>query len=199
MIPRQPFTRAGDYDYCWIASCSLLCAGIDVFWTVAVSYSVAMKTNTLFLTASLIALLAQPAVAASPFTPESQSSGTKSVADSSETPVTALKKAMPAAEVRQIMGLPVEIKPMKAPNGKAEIWVYRRELNERAERVQVGAVPITVTVFSTDGKSSSLQTIGEDVKYANVRFTTEETVELLMFNDHFLTGKISRQEIKHYD
>lgn len=97
------------------------------------------------------------------------------------------------------MGKPDEIKPMKAPNGKAEIWVYKRETNERTERVPVGAVPITVTTFSADGKSSSMQTIGEDVKYANVRFTTEETVELLMFNDHFLTGKISRQEIKHYD
>ena len=95
------------------------------------------------------------------------------------------------------MGEPVEIKPFKAPNGKAEIWVYRREFNERTQRVQVGAVPITTTSFGSDGKPYT-QTIGEDIKFADVHLATEETDELLMFNDHFLTGKISRREVKRY-
>ncbi len=87
---------------------------------------------------------------------------------------------------------------MKAPEGKAEIWVYRRNVNERIERVPVGTVPITTTVFGTDGQAHQ-QTVAEETKYSNLYQATEETVQLLMFNDHYLTQKTTSRQIKHFN
>jgi hypothetical protein len=157
-----------------------------------------MKIRNLFLTVSLFALLLQGAGAAAPSTPGKIVSGSKPAAASPDNPESALKLAMAADAVREIMGQPEEIKPMKAPSGKAEIWVYKRETNRRVDRVQVGSIPITTTTTGADGRTS-VQIIGENVQYADVHVVTVETVEVLMYNDHYVTHKITRQDIKHYN
>lgn len=136
--------------------------------------------------------------AASPSAPDKVTPESKPAVATSVSPESALRQAMPADAVRKIMGEPQAIKPMKAPDGKAEIWVYKRETNKRVDRVPIGSVPITVSVIGGDGKAHQ-QTIGENVQYGDLHQATEETVELLMFNDHFLTQKITRQEIKRYN
>jgi hypothetical protein len=172
---------------------------IEVFPPAVVLYFIAMKTRNLFLSASLFALLVQVTGAASPSpsTSDKAAPDSKPVAVSPDNPESALKQAMAADAVRQIMGQPEEIKPMKAPNGKAEIWVYKRQFNRRVERVQIGTIPITTTVVGSDGIARQ-QTIGEDIKFGDLHRVTEETVEVLMFNDHYVTHKITRQELKHY-
>ncbi len=156
-----------------------------------------MNTRNLILTASFIALLVQGASAASPSTPDKVTTGFNLAAVSPQNPESALKQAMPADTVRQIMGQPDEIKPMKAPSGKAEIWVYTRKINECVEQVEIGSVPVTVTVTGLDGKLTQ-QTISEKIQYRDLHRYAEETVELLIFNDHYLTHKISRRELKSY-
>jgi hypothetical protein len=111
---------------------------------------------------------------------------------------TTLKESMSAATVRQIMGAPEQIKPMEAPAGKAEVWIYRRESNVRVERVAVGSVPIATTTIGADGKAHQ-QTIGEDVKYADRYRYTEEIIQLLMFNGHFVTRKTSTRELQRFN
>lgn len=156
-----------------------------------------MKTPNLFLSLSLSALLIQGAIVASPAKSDKDAGGSKPAAVLSASPVTNLKQAMAADAVRKIMGQPEEIKPMKAPNGKAEIWTYKRDIAERFNRVPIGSIPITTTSYGADGKAY-VQTIGQDIKYADQRIVTIETVEILMFNDHYVTHKITRQDVKRY-
>ena len=156
-----------------------------------------MKIRHLFLTAALFVLLLHGAGAASSSTPDNIVPGSKPTAVSPDSPESALRAAMAADTVRHIMGQPEEIKPMKAPSGKAEIWVYKREINRRVDRVQVGSTPITISVIGGDGQAHQ-QTIGENVLYGDLHHVTVETVELLMFNDHFVTCKVTRQQLKHY-
>jgi hypothetical protein len=132
--------------------------------------------------------------------------GNQSVQAPNEDPKFALKWAMPAEAVRQIMGRPDEIKPMNAPKGKAEIWVFTRELNQRVERLPVGAVPIMATTYEIDGSChdkkmgrAHSQQIGETVVYGDLHYATLETVEVLMYNEHFVTQKVSRQDVRHYN
>ncbi len=164
----------------------------------AVLYLVAMKIRDLVLAASLLAFMAQGAGAASPSTPDKTAPDAKPAAVVADTPESALKQAMAADAVRQIMGQPLDIRPMKAPNGKAEIWVYTRESNRHVERVQIATIPITTTIVGSDGVARQ-QTIGQDIKFGDLHCVTQDTVEVLMFNDHYVTHKVTRRELKSYN
>lgn len=155
-----------------------------------------MKIRNLLLPVALFALVINGAGAApSPASGKGTRNSTVAAADG---PESALREAMPADVVRKIMGEPLEIKPMKAPEGKAEIWVFRRQVDVRVERVPVGSIPITVSTIGADGRAHE-QTVGENIQYGDLHRATEETVQLLMFNDRYVTHKISRREIKHFN
>ena len=157
-----------------------------------------MKTCNFFLAVSLLVLLLPGAAAAAPSPSDKATPDSKPAAVSPDSPESALKHAMGADAVRQILGHPEEIKPLKAPNGKAEIWVYKRQVNRRVERVQIGTIPIPSTVVGSDGWAAHQQTLSEDIKFADLHCVTEETVEVLMFNDHYVTHKVTRRELKQY-
>ena len=148
--------------------------------------------------ASLFALAVNGAGAPTSPANDKVNPGAKPAVVSADKPETSLTKAMPADVVRKIMGQPHEIKSMKTPDGKAEVWVYKRQLNESVDRVPVGSIPITVTTIGADGKAYQ-RTVGEKIQYADLHRATEETVQLLMFNDHFVTCKVARQETRHYN
>lgn len=157
-----------------------------------------MKIRDLFLSATLFAFMVQGAGAASPSTSDKATPEAKPAVVAAETPESALKQAMAVDAVRQIMGQPLDVKPMKAPNGKAEIWVYKRESNRRVERVQIATIPITTTIVGSDGVARQ-QTVGQDIKFGDLHRVTEDTIELLMFNDHYVTHKVTRRELKQYN
>lgn len=157
-----------------------------------------MNTRRLWLAAPLLALMANIACAAVAPGAGKATPGAKPVVVSPGNLETALTKAMPADAVRKILGQPMEIKPMKAPDGKAEVWVYKRETDRHVERVEVGSIPITNTVIGGDGKAHQYK-VGEEIQYADLHCATEETVQLLMFNDHLVVCKISRQESRRYN
>ncbi len=156
-----------------------------------------MKSPVVFLSASFF-LLALTGAAAEPSSPAKTPAEAKPAATSAANPESTLKQGMPAAVVRQIMGQPAEVTPMKAKDGKAEIWVYKRNTNVRVERVPVGSTPITVTSFGSDGKAHQ-QTVGEEVRYGDLYKATEETIQLLMFNDQYVTLKTSSRQVQHYN
>ncbi len=110
----------------------------------------------------------------------------------------ALKPEMPAAAVRELMGKPDEIRPMKTPDGKAEIWAYNREVSIRMERIEVPTAPIVTTLVDANGVAHQSQTPGPP-EYHNLSHITEETTELLMFNDRYVTHKVSRHERQSYE
>ncbi len=110
----------------------------------------------------------------------------------------ALKQDMPAAAVLQLLGKPDEVRPMKTPTGKAEVWSYTRDLSVRVERVEVPTSPIMTTVVDSNGVARQVSSPGP-VNYRNLNHTIEETVEVLMFNDRYVTHKITHQERQSYD
>ncbi len=152
-----------------------------------------MKTHPLISSGILLFLLVSSSGAATP----NSAPAVKPVA-THDSPETALTQGMPADAVRKIMGKPAKITPMKAPNGKAEIWNYERQTGERVDRVEIGSVPITTVSVGSDGKAHQ-QTIGETMQFGDLNVVTEEIVEVLMFNDHYVTHKISTRELKHYN
>jgi hypothetical protein len=165
-----------------------------------------MKILSYLLTPSFAAFLLVGASAASPATCDLAPGGVVSAQVPAATPESALKWAMPADVVRQIMGEPERIKPMQSPTGKAEIWVFSRQLNQHVDRLNIGSVPIMTTSYSVVGSCNNKQPgptteqqIGETIVYGNLYSATEETVELLMFNEHFVTHRISRQNIRHFN
>ena len=157
-----------------------------------------MRIRNLILSVSLLALTVRGADAPSSATPEKVPPDAKPVAPSAANPESTLKQGMPAEVVKKIMGEPLQIRPMKAPDGKAEIWIFRRDVDVSVTRMPVNSIPITVSSIGSDGKAYQ-QTIGEKVQYGNLYKATEETIQLLMFNDHYLTQKITRREVKHFN
>jgi len=157
-----------------------------------------MKTLRHCLVASVFVLLIPSGVVASTATSDQGVSGSKSGVSSPAGPVATLKRGMSADEVRQIMDRPIEIKPMAAPTGKAEIWIFKRKFDERIELVQVGTQPVMTTLYGPDGRPS-IQTTAGDARYATVHYATEETIQLLLYDGRFVSGKVSRQAVKFYD
>ena len=122
----------------------------------------------------------------------------KSKADLKAGPENLLTKGMPADEVKKIMGAPAEIKPFAAPSGKAELWVYPRKTDRTTAQIEVGSKPIVVISPGADGQMHN-RTIAEVPVFKTQETITEEKVELLMFNDHFLEKKLTRQISRRYD
>jgi len=157
-----------------------------------------MKNPKLLFSASLFALIANVACATVDSGAGKATTGAKPVVVAPETPETALTRGMPADAVIKIMGQPKEIKPMKAPVRKAEIWVYKREADRHVNRVEIGSIPITITKI-IDYEQAILVPVGENVQYADLHCVKYETVQLLMFNNHLWICKISSQEDRRYN
>ena len=115
-----------------------------------------------------------------------------------KTKVAGLKTDMPAGAVRQLMGTPDEIRPMKTPEGKAEIWAYSRVVNIRMERIEVPGTPIVSTIVDSSGVAHQSQTPGPP-SYRNLSHIIEETTEILMFNDRYAANKVSRHERQSFE
>ena len=78
---------------------------------------------------------------------------------------------------------------MKIEMGKAEVWRYERQVGERVEQIGA-AMPNMVSVPGPNNTTSTMQS-GEKIEVRQVHHVTTEVVELLMFNDHYVTQKSS--------
>lgn len=149
-------------------------------------------------TAALCAAVFANAGAATPSARTESGAASKPALIAAAGPEAALTRGMSADEVTKFMNAPAQIKSMEAPNGKAEVWVYRRRIEVGAERVQTSSGQTAVTVVDANG-SLRTQLVGPDAEYRTQHRIVEETVELLMFNNHFLKAKVSRVEKREFD
>ncbi len=92
------------------------------------------------------------------------------------------------------MGEPVEKRPMKAPSGKAEVWVYHRSTNGLVKQVQVGSISTPLTTKSTSGAIVVLGSVNEPV-FKQATEVLDETISLLMFDDIYI--QISQSSEAH--
>jgi hypothetical protein len=110
-------------------------------------------------------------------------------------PLDALKQGDPVAKLRGLLGEPVEARPMKAPSGKAEVWVYLNEVSRRMDRIDRSTSDIVINVTESDGSVRQKITPGQ-VRFEDVHYVTEDVIEVLLFNDHYVLHKIARRERK---
>ena len=108
-------------------------------------------------------------------------------------PDAGLKQGAPAAEVRKLLGEPAEIRAMKAPNGKAEVWIYSHEISHSVDQVAIGSQDVVTSVTDATGHSHTVTMPGEP-RFQTVHRIVQEITEVLMFNDNFVTRKVTRQQ-----
>ena len=112
-----------------------------------------------------------------------QSMGSNETATSAKPP-RVIAKGMEAEEIIRRIGKPTEVNPMPSPDGKAEVWIYRRHAGQQSTLTATSVVqtpvvnPITGHMFTTPEPS-----------YSQERLDLEETTSLLMFNDRLVEWK----------
>jgi hypothetical protein len=109
----------------------------------------------------------------------------------------ALKPGMPEARVRELLGRPEKVSPMKNPEGKAEIWEYTREVESRMEKLGFPGPDIVTYAVGTDGKPREVRTPGP-LQFRDVRVVTEEKIELLLFEGQYQARRSSRREVQRH-
>jgi outer membrane protein assembly factor BamE (lipoprotein component of BamABCDE complex) len=150
-----------------------------------------MNSNKHLPISTLVAALFLSAVTVcSSFGSELSESNSKAMQSMRASTDSSLKKGMSAREVEQLLGKPAEIKPMNAPSGKAEVWIYRERKGEVSKQIQVGSKPITIMVKGPDGVDRQ-QVISEEIIYKMQNDITEETLSLLIFNGQFIEKKVT--------
>ncbi|HMD60772.1 MAG TPA: hypothetical protein VKG78_05055 [Opitutaceae bacterium] len=147
-----------------------------------------MNSKSRFLAALLVGFLFQ-AADASPSRSDPATAGSKAAPAG---PEAELVPEMPAGEVTRIMGRPSSVRPMKVQAGKAEVWTYSRQLADKVDYLQM-STPVMTAVPSGKG-TTRMAVTGEKVEIRAQHNLTTELVEVLMFNDQFVTQKVSRQE-----
>jgi hypothetical protein len=112
-------------------------------------------------------------------------------------PEARLKKGMTATAVRQIMGDPAEIKPMKAPTGKAAIWIYHRSIIGMEEQVQVGTRSTDISSMQGSSSAGMPGKIEEPI-FRRQTPVTDVTTNLLMFDDTLIDWNQTVQNRMEY-
>lgn len=104
---------------------------------------------------------------------------------------------MSASEVKAIIGQPLEVRPMNAPNGNAEVWTYRRALENHVWQTatQIEFVP----AFSgIGGTGQSMIRLRPQEVYNLERIVTYQVTELLMFEGQLIKAKQWKEARRSY-
>lgn len=114
-----------------------------------------------------------------------------SVGDQAPPAVKVLTLGMTDSEVRKQLGRPAAIKPMKAPEGKAEVWTYRRPLATVVRQI----TPTTQRIPSAaaPGDCPHPEMAREPV-YRTETIAVEEVTQLLFFNGTLQGSKRAKAE-----
>jgi hypothetical protein len=105
----------------------------------------------------------------------------------------ALEAGMTAEAVQRVVGKPAEIKPIEAPEGKAETWIYRRQIGKQT------------TLESTPGNSGSSALVegalatAAPIEYRTKTTTSYQVTSLLMFDGKLIKAKQSVSQVVSYD
>lgn len=99
----------------------------------------------------------------------------------------ALQKGQTAAQVRALLGEPVESKPYPAGGLVGEVWVYHRKISERDQEVPIGSREVPVT-----NPLTGVTSMANEPVYATQTITVIETVELLMVEQRLIEWKSHR-------
>jgi len=108
-----------------------------------------------------------------------------------KTPKRSLHQGMTADEVIAIVGKPDKVAPMKTPDGKAEIWTYRRQVGTTT--MQVPSHELNAGYHDRPSAATDSQPLGfvnrPSMAYALETTTTYQVTSLLMYEDKLVVAK----------
>ncbi len=141
-----------------------------------------MRRSPFLVLAGLLGALAsgQPLLAA-----------TEAINASATAPEAQLQPGMPAQKVLEIMGKPDSVAVLRTDSGRAEVWTYRREVGNIAERTPFDAsgAPAVEGTFSRD--AARARALPAD--YHGAHHITTQVVQILIFNDRYAAQKVTRE------
>lgn len=105
----------------------------------------------------------------------------------------ALEVGMTAQEVQGLVGKPVEIKPIEGSEGKAETWIYRRQIGKNTTQ---DTIP---SGFSSGALPASLLGTSGPVEYRTKITTNYQVTSLLMFEGKLVKAKQSVSQVVSFD
>jgi hypothetical protein len=106
-----------------------------------------------------------------------------------------LKTGITSDEVVALVGKPLEVKAQPAPEGKAEIWSYRRLVDEQQRQVATSVNIVGAYNPITDAGPSQ----SPELQFTQVHIRTYQVTELLIFNDKLVTAKQWNEQKTTYD
>ena len=154
-----------------------------------------MTNHLITLATAALLILAQAGCATAP------ASATPAAAKSAQpvredTLFPTLDKGMSAEVVRAKMGAPLEINPMPAPEGKAEVWIYRKEAIKGSTLVPTGMR--SVPTFSLRAGVPTMVDRQEPI-YSVQENRATVTLMLLMYNDALVAQKHTVEKSVRFD
>ncbi|HEU5080578.1 MAG TPA: hypothetical protein VFT72_15305 [Opitutaceae bacterium] len=109
-----------------------------------------------------------------------------------------LQKGMLADDIIKQIGRPAEVKPMDAPEGKAEMWTYRRVVRQRVEQkaTKVKMVPAFKGI-NGDGSAN----IGDtpDLDYQLEHITDYQMTALLIVDGKLVMARQWMEQTRQID
>lgn len=108
-----------------------------------------------------------------------------------------LQKGMTAEAVIELLGKPLQVKPMNSPEGKAEIWVYRRLANKWT--TQTAATTDTVMLYSGLGLDHDGIRPVTVPSLRTERVRVYQVTSLLMFNGTLIEARQRYEKEREID
>jgi len=110
-----------------------------------------------------------------------------------------LEKGMSAETVRQLVGVPAEVEPFKAPEGVAEKWIYRRVLTQRTRLISVGEGTVSCHYESPDWSDMPFaRRVGVPIRRIQTT-TVYQVTALLMHENKLVIAKQWNEESVRFD
>lgn len=107
-----------------------------------------------------------------------------------------LEKGMNEATIIEIIGKPTEVKHMESPEGKAEMWIYRKEAGQRAVQVVVGERE--VPAFTGVGSGNHGVATTKELIYGTKHVKLYRVTSLLMFNGELTVARQTTEQSETY-
>lgn len=108
----------------------------------------------------------------------------------------ALDKGMTAEQIQQAIGKPQEIRPMQSPEGKAEVWTYRRVISRTVD--QVATNTMQMPAFGGGMMSEALQPTTA-LRFSMTYRTRYQVTALLMFNGALVSARQWQEQTTSYE
>jgi hypothetical protein len=108
----------------------------------------------------------------------------------------ALEKGMTEETIIEIIGKPMEVRPMEAPDGKAEMWIYRQETGQRSVQVVVGEREIPA--YTGVGNANEGMRTTKELIYGTKHVKTYRVTSLLMFNGQLTVARQTQEQSETY-